>query len=149
MKQTLVNKNGRHSLWDFMSEMDNFFGNSYSNSNLSEYGSSFQPAVNILEEEEYFLISADLPGLEKDQINIDFTDGILSLSGERKEEKTTGEKNFRRVEKRYGKFVRSFRMPDNIKTEQIDASFSDGVLEIRIPKSEKAKPLKIEVKHKQ
>ena len=126
--------------------MDSFFNNGFLAERGDAGGLQFQPAVNIVEADNQFLISADLPGMKLDDIHLDLNDGILSLSGERHEEKETKEKNVRRFEKRYGKFVRSFRLPENVVADKIEARYEQGVLEVTIPKTERAMPKKIEVK---
>ncbi|MCB0361407.1 MAG: Hsp20/alpha crystallin family protein [Bdellovibrionales bacterium] len=146
MRTGLINRNSRPSLWDLVGDVDAFFGNGFLSERENSNQANFQPAVNIVENEANFLISADLPGMKKEDIHIDLNDGVLSLSGERSEEKETSEQNFRRFEKRYGKFVRSFRLPENVQSEKIEAKYENGVLEVNIPKSEKAMPKKIQVK---
>lgn len=146
MKTGLTKWNDRASLWDLFGDVDAFFGNGF----LSDKGVNpqfgFQPAVNVVESDSSYLISADLPGLTRDDIHVDLNDGILSVSGERREEKEVTQKSFRRFEKRYGKFVRSFRLPENVRSEAIEAKYENGVLEVQVPKAERAVPKKIEVK---
>ncbi len=146
MRTGLTKWNDRASLWDLVGDVDAFFGNGF----LSDKGVTpqfgFQPAVNIVESESSYLISADLPGLTRDDIHVDLNDGILSVSGERREQKEVTEKNFRRFEKRYGKFIRSFRLPENVRSDGIEAKYENGVLEVQVPKVERAMPKKIEVR---
>lgn len=146
MRTGLTTKTHRNSLWDLFGDMDSFFNNGFLAERGDAGGLQFQPAVNIVEADNQFLISADLPGMKLDDIHLDLNDGILSLSGERHEEKETKEKNVRRFEKRYGKFVRSFRLPENVVADKIEARYEQGVLEVTIPKTERAMPKKIEVK---
>jgi HSP20 family protein len=104
------------------------------------------PPVNIAETEDNYVITAELPGLNKDDIKVTYQNGILTLQGERKEEKEENNKNWHRVERVYGTFERSFRLPIPVKAEQIKAEFKDGVLTLTVPKAEEAKPKQIEVK---
>lgn len=146
MKSQLTTRRNRNSLWDFMSEVDQMFGNGFFNDRQLAENASFYPAVDIVEHEDNFLISADLPGMKKENISLDINDGILTVGGERTDEKKSSDQHYRRYEKRYGKFVRSFRLPDGVNPDKIEACFEDGVLEILIPKNEKVLPQKIEVK---
>lgn len=146
MRTGLTTRNNRTSLWDIFGDVDALFGNGLLADRDGTSAVGFQPLVNIVENEAAFLISADLPGLKKEDIHLDLNDGVLSLSGERQEEKEVSEKNFRRFEKRYGKFVRSFRLPENVQVDKIEAKYENGVLEVKIPKSERSLPKKIEVK---
>jgi HSP20 family protein len=103
------------------------------------------PPVDIAEEKDRILITAELPGFQEDQISIQTENGMLTLTGERKFEKETGERNYHRVERSYGQFVRSFSLPNNVDREKIHATFSNGLLQIELPKREDAKPRQIRV----
>jgi len=146
MRTTLTRTNQRPSLWDFMNEMDQVFSGGFLTDRPQGERAPYFPAVDIVEREGHFLISADLPGLKREDIHLDINDGVLTLSGERIDEKESSGKHYRRYEKQYGKFVRSFRLPENTNPEAIEAAFADGVLEVMIPKNEKVLPKKIEVK---
>jgi HSP20 family protein len=104
------------------------------------------PQVDISEADHEYVITAELPGLKKEDVKITLEDGVLTLQGERKQEKEEKSTRYHRVERAYGSFVRSFTMPDVIDNAKVAAEFKDGVLSIRLPKSEKAKPKAIEVK---
>ena len=106
----------------------------------------WMPAVDITEDEKEYVISADLPELNKDDIKVTMERGLLTLSGERKMEKKENTKKYHRVERVYGSFARSFTMPDDGDSSSVRADCKDGVLKIRIAKSEAAKPKQIEVK---
>ncbi len=125
------------------------------NSLLKEFGdressslSGFNPVVNTREGEFAYHVDADLPGVKKEDIKINVKNNMITLSGERKYKKEVDEKDYHRVESSFGKFERSFTLPDDADAENITASNEDGVLEIVIPKlkSETAKVKKIEVK---
>ena len=103
------------------------------------------PPVDIAEEKDRILITAELPGFQEDQISIQTENGMLTLTGERKFEKESGERNYHRVERSYGQFVRSFSLPNNVDREKIHATFSNGLLQIELPKREDAKPRQIRV----
>lgn len=106
---------------------------------------TWAPPVDIYETKEKTVLKAELPGFDESQINLRFEDGILSLEGERKFEKETGDENYHRVERSYGKFVRSFTIPTNVDHEKIAASFANGILTVEFPKREETKPKAIRI----
>ena len=124
---------------------DNFLN---SDLRLSDDISTVHPVVNVEETENEYLISAELPGMEKKDINISIEDNVLSISGEKKSEIKSEDKNYHRFERSYGKFYRSFELPHSVDRENIDASYINGVLNVSLPKAEEAKPKQIEVKVK-
>jgi HSP20 family protein len=103
------------------------------------------PPVDIAEDEDRITLTAELPGFKEDQIQIQMEGGVLTLRGDRKFEEEKEGRNFHRVERSYGQFVRSFTLPNNVDREQIKASFSDGLLHIELPKREEAKPRQIKI----
>src|SRR5215831_1561247 len=103
------------------------------------------PPVDITEEKDRIVITAELPGFKEDQIEIQSENGMLSLRGERKFEKESDGKSYHRIERSYGQFVRSFSLPNNVDREKIKADFSDGLLRIELPKREDAKPRTIKI----
>ena len=111
-------------------------------------GSAWSPTVNISENEDGYVLTAELPGVKKEDIDIDLKDNTLTLKGEKKAEKKEEKENYIRVESSYGKFERSFSISDDIDISNVDASFKDGVLRIALKKKEEAKPkqIKVEVK---
>lgn len=110
--------------------------------------SSFVPVVNTREGEYAYHVELDLPGIKKENIEITTEDNVLTISGERKLKEEAKEEDYYRVESSYGKFSRSFTLPEKIDVENIHAESSDGVLEVIIPKLkvEDTKPKKIEIK---
>ncbi|HEY6146284.1 MAG TPA: Hsp20/alpha crystallin family protein [Thermoanaerobaculia bacterium] len=104
------------------------------------------PPVDIHEDKEKLVLTAELPGFKQDQIEIQLEGGVLTIRGERRfeDEKTNG-KNYHRVERSYGQFVRSFTLPNNVDRDNVRARFSDGLLHIEIPKREEAKPRQIRI----
>jgi HSP20 family protein len=105
------------------------------------------PLVDIVEDENGFLIKAELPEVKKNDVKVTVQKGVLTITGERsfeKEEKSA--KKYHRVERAYGVFSRSFTLPEEVEDEKVSAEFKDGVLHVRVPKSEKARPKSIEVK---
>lgn len=104
------------------------------------------PSVDISETEGEYQIKAEIPDVKKEDVKVTLEDGVLTIQGERKQEKEDKGKKFHRIERSYGSFVRSFSLPDVIEEEKVKAEFKDGVLNLHLPKSEKAKPKAIEVK---
>lgn len=113
-------------------------------------GAPSAPAVEVSEKEKEFVIAAELPGLDEKNVDVKFSNGVLTISGEKKDEREQKEKDYYFSERRYGSFRRSFRVPENVDTDKIEAAFDKGVLTIRLPKtaeSQKAEK-KIEIKSK-
>ena len=106
------------------------------------------PRVDIAETDNEFIIKAEIPEVEKEDVKVTVDSGVLTIRGERKQEKEEKGKKFHRVERYYGSFTRSFTLPDNVDESKIEASFKDGMLNLQIPKTEAAKPKAIEVKVK-
>ena len=103
------------------------------------------PEMDLVETDDHYLLKADLPGMKQSDVSIEFSDGTLTISGERKAEYERKEKGFFRLERSFGKFSRSLSLPEGIDPDKIQAAFTDGVLEITIPKPEQRKPRRIEV----
>jgi HSP20 family protein len=107
--------------------------------------STWYPPVDILESKDSYLIRAELPGMKKEDIKVELKDGTLILSGERTSEKPAEGVEYRHTERVNAKFWRSFSLPETVKQDGIEAAYKDGVIEIRVPKAEEAKPRQIEV----
>jgi HSP20 family protein len=107
--------------------------------------SKWYPAVDVLESKDSYLIRAELPGMKREDIKVEVKDGTLVLSGERKFEKPADGVEYRHVERVTAKFWRSFSLPETVKQDGIEATYKDGILEIRVPKAEEAKPRQIEI----
>ncbi|GEM_PF-79749 len=107
---------------------------------------SWVPLVDVIEDEKEYLLKVELPEIKKDDVKVTVENGVLTISGERKVEKEEKGRTFHRIERAYGRFERSFTLPDDIDADKVNAEFKDGVLYIHLPKSEKAKPRAIEVK---
>eukprot|EP01112_Ceratiomyxa_fruticulosa_P012823 TRINITY_DN3577_c0_g1_i1.p1 TRINITY_DN3577_c0_g1~~TRINITY_DN3577_c0_g1_i1.p1 ORF type:complete len:179 (+),score=45.90 TRINITY_DN3577_c0_g1_i1:173-709(+) len=105
---------------------------------LRGFNALWRPTVDLRENEKSFVIHAELPGLHKEDINIDVHDGVLSLSGERRWEQKEDKEKYHRVERSYGKFQRSFTLPKNVDPSNITANFENGVLELTIAKPAQA-----------
>ncbi len=97
------------------------------------------PSVDIFEEGDDVVVKAELPGMKKEDIEVKLTDNTITISGEKKKEEKVEKKDYYRLERSYGSFCRSFSLPSEIQTDKAKAQFKDGILEVRIPKSEEAK----------
>ena len=105
----------------------------------------WMPAMDLVETGESFVLRADLPGLSEEDVKIEFEDGTLTVSGERKAEHESGNEGYYRVERAVGSFSRSLTLPQGVDPESVTASFDRGVLEVRVPKPEQRKPRRIEI----
>jgi HSP20 family protein len=97
------------------------------------------PTIDVFEEGDNVVVKAELPGMGKEDIDVKVTDDIITISGEKKKEEKVEKKNYYRMERSYGSFTRSLRLPTEVQTEKAVAKFKEGVLEVRIPKTEEAK----------
>jgi HSP20 family protein len=112
----------------------------------SDGGHMVSPAMDVAETEAGFTITAELPGLKKEDVKITIEDGVLSIAGEKKFETEQKEKNYHRIERSYGAFHRSVTLPSGINADKAEADFSDGVLTIHVPKTESARPKTLTIK---
>lgn len=123
---------------------DDFFGDLFDGTR-TDLAHGWNPRVDIFEEDDRFVVKAELPGVEKDNITIDVKGRVLTVKGERSDENEVKEKDYYRRECTYGTFQRSFTLPDETDSEKIRAEYKDGVLKLNIPKPETRKPKKITV----
>lgn len=110
-------------------------------------GGGWHPSFDISETDGHLHVKADLPGIDVKDLDISIDNNVLTVKGEKKHEKEEKGENYRCVERHYGSFCRSFMLPAEVKSDEIDAVYKDGVLHLTLPKSEASKPKKIEVKH--
>jgi HSP20 family protein len=104
------------------------------------------PAMDVVESDDHYVLHADLPGLAEQDISIELESGVLRISGERKDERTEeNRRGYRRIERSYGSFSRSLKLPDGVDGDAVQASFSNGVLEVKIPKPAQHKPRKVTI----
>jgi HSP20 family protein len=131
-------------------EMNTLFNRTYGERGQQGEGAGPQarawaPALDISERKDAYLVSVELPGIKPDQIDITLEDGLLTLSGEREFTAESAEQQFHRVERRYGSFRRAITLPNQVQADAIEAHFEDGVLTVRVPKAEEARPKRITV----
>jgi len=133
-----------YNLFDqFNSDISRLLWNTKPGNNAS--AAEWMPAVDIREEEGRYLLVADLPGIDRKDVEITVEDNILTFKGERTAETDDNSAGFRRRERVHGEFLRQFTLPDTADTENIHATVNAGVLEVEIPKQEKLQPKKITV----
>lgn len=130
--------------WDPFEEMNRLHDHFFSGRGLAKQ--AFQVAVDIREEDDAFFVDAEVPGLGADDVQIDVEKNVLTIRGERKIEKEESEGTYRRVERQYGTFTRSFTLPETVDADKISADLKDGVLALRLPKKEAPSPRSISVK---
>jgi HSP20 family protein len=106
---------------------------------------SWLPAVDVFDTKDVVVLKAELAGMKPDDIQIEVEDNVLTIKGERRFEDKVEEDRYYRVERRFGSFQRSLALPQGVKAEDIQASYEDGILEVRVPKAEEEKPKKISV----
>jgi len=124
-------------------DLENRFLTSYSQASAQEDSiSTFSPSVNTREGEFAYHLDIDLPGVKKEDIKVDLKEGRLTISGERNFKEEVKEEDYYKVETSFGKFTRSFDLPENVDVENIEASSENGVLEVTIPKLEKVENVK-------
>ena len=143
----LIRWNPTRTVLDFDTDVDRLFDGFFDRSlfRIPAEDRKWNPAVDIRETENEYTVLAELPGLDKDNVKISYEDGIVTLRGEKKLEKEDKRKNYHRVERSYGTFERSFRLPASVEVDKIKASFKDGVLNLQLPKTENAKPKEIPI----
>ena len=147
----------RSSTWDpfrdlgnFESRLEKFFGRPLLTGNGGDKESmtvtQWSPLVDITEDDKEYVVKAELPDIKKEDVKVTVENGQLSISGERKFEKEEKGKKYHRIERSYGSFLRSFTLPETVSGDKVAADFKDGVLKVRLPKDEKARPKAIDVK---
>ncbi len=130
-------------------EMNRLFNTFFDSPSPSNGGQSaarrWIPAMDVVETDDHFVLRADLPGMSETDVNLELEDNVLTISGERKAEHEQGGEGYYRVERAWGAFSRSLTLPEGVDADAIQASFNNGVLEVRIPKPEQQKPRKVQI----
>ncbi len=138
----------RGNLPSFQDEMNRLFNQFFQGGTGEEAGwgvRTWAPPVDIYETDDALILKAELPGVSKDDVSIEIHQNTLILRGQRKHEAEVKEEHYHRVERAYGTFQRSFMLPTLVDQEHVQATYTDGVLELRLPKSEAAKPKRIAI----
>ncbi len=125
---------------DLQREIDRMFDEAFEDFGIRRSTrNGFIPTVNVYETEEAVNIEMEIPGIEKDELDIDLSDGVLTVKGEKKDEREDKSRNYHLYERTFGSFSRSFRIPDNVDQDQAKAKYEEGILKIELPKKEEAK----------
>ncbi|NNE36143.1 MAG: Hsp20/alpha crystallin family protein [Rhodothermales bacterium] len=127
-------------------EIDRMFDSFLPRGNGDSEQAVWTPRVDLAESENAYLVHLDVPGTKKEDLEVNFQDGSLTVSGDRSEQATDADASFVRVERRFGRFYRSFDLPKTVDSSKIEAKYEDGVLVIRIPKAEESKPKTVAIK---
>ena len=146
---TLVRWNPSRELEEMSDRLNQIFNRQslpQANAKETMVVADWAPSVDISETDGEYQIKAEIPDVKKEDVKVTLEDGVLTIQGERKHEKEEKGKKYHRIERSYGSFVRSFTLPDLVDEEKVKAEFKDGVLNLQLPKSEKANPKAIEVK---
>jgi HSP20 family protein len=142
----LVRWDPYRELTSFADRFNRAFGSVAGRERDEEVGfGAWIPPVDIAEDKDRMLVTAELPGFKEDEVQIQMEGNLLTIRGERKFEQEKEGRNYHRVERSYGQFVRSFTLPNNVDRENIRAHFRNGLLEIELPKREDAKPREIKI----
>ncbi|MFD3004028.1 Hsp20/alpha crystallin family protein [Pontibacter toksunensis] len=133
---------------DFFTDVEHFFDKDLFllPMNLKRQMEGKVPSVNIREKEKEFLIEVAAPGMKKEDFNIDMEEGMLTISSQKKENKTEEKENYTRREYNYSSFSRSFNLPEDVKPEEIKANYQDGVLSLSVPKKQEQQKPKQKIK---
>jgi HSP20 family protein len=149
MQMTLVRWDPSRELDTLQTEVnrifDTFFGSSSAARGSEARTRRWVPAMDLVETENHLVLRADLPGMKREDVEIEVKDGVLTISGERKAGQEERSEGFYRVERAFGAFSRSLTLPKDADPQQVEADFEDGVLEVRIPKPEEAKPVRVAI----
>ena len=130
---------------DWQEEMNRLFSGSLRRRTREDLPSFFRPDIDLEEDDEQFVVIADVPGIRKEELDISITGNVVTIKGERKEESEKEGKNFYHAERWAGGFTRVIELPGEVDASKVKASVKDGILELTIPKSDSAKPKQIKV----
>jgi HSP20 family protein len=143
----MVRWNPFRELEELQTRMNRLFGETaFGRSDEPLPFADWAPAVDIQETDKEFAVKADLPEVKKEDVKVELHDGVLSIEGERKQEKEEKGKKFHRVERRYGQFIRRFALPTDVDPAKVHAEFKDGVLNVTLPKAPNGKGSAVQIK---
>ena len=144
MMMTCTRRN-ENPLTVFEDVFGSLFNDSFGTSAKTTQTDAWSPAVDIVESPDAYTLTADLPGLTKADVNLTVEEGVLTLTGERKNEQSAGNEFGHRYERAYGKFSRSFQLGSGVETGKINAEFKNGMLTVELPKVEASKPYEVSI----
>jgi HSP20 family protein len=127
-------------------EFERMFRQAFGGPESASSAGAWSPALDVEETEDAFVLHVEMPGVKPDDLDVTLDEDVLSINGERQfyEDKTS--EGFRRVERRFGRFHRAVRLPARVEGDRIEATYDDGLLTVRVPKSEEAKPRRVEIR---
>ncbi|MBN1993281.1 MAG: Hsp20/alpha crystallin family protein [Anaerolineae bacterium] len=141
-KQVPVRRENDNPMVALQHNIDRLFDDFFRGTSLTPFGESwsgFTPRIDVTENDQAYMVSAELPGLDENDVQVSLANNILTISGEKKEEKEDKGQNYYRLERAYGSFQRNIPLPPGLKTDQVDATFKKGVLTILLPKAAEAR----------
>lgn len=146
----LIRKDPFFELTSLQDRVNQLFNQAFGGFEGFEFGQpltapSFLPPVDILEDEHNIVLQAEIPGVKLEDLNITLENNVLTITGDRKFKEEEKKENFHRIERRYGKFTRSFTLPASVDPQNVNATFENGVLKITLPKREEFKPKQITI----
>ncbi|HEX9888832.1 MAG TPA: Hsp20/alpha crystallin family protein [Nitriliruptorales bacterium] len=127
-------------------EMERFLRTFLGDTSAPSTAGAWSPSLDVEENQDAFVLHVELPGVSPDDIEVNLEESVLTVTGERNFYGERDAENFRRVERRFGRFHRSVRLPDRVKPDAVEATYRDGLMTITVPKAEEAKPRRIEVR---
>ncbi|MBW1715097.1 MAG: Hsp20/alpha crystallin family protein [Deltaproteobacteria bacterium] len=127
-------------------DMFDLFFDDFGLTDLFNREDTLVPAFDIFENDKAYVITGEIPGVDAKDLDVTLTDDILTIKGEKRQESENKDENYYRIERRYGSFERTFEIPKNVKTDNLDATYKDGVFKLSLPKAEVVEAKKIEVK---
>lgn len=136
----------RRELEALRREMDRLWESFFGERTALEPSETWFPALDVTETKDNIVVKAELPGVDPKKVEISLSGNVLTIKGEKKQEKEEKEENYHLVERRYGSFLRSIRLPVEVQEDKIEASYKNGILKVVLPKSEKAKKKEIKIK---
>lgn len=146
---TSLSRTRNRNLNDLQREIDRMFGRFFPSQSQSDDGASEQavwaPRTDLVESEDAYRIHLDLPGMSKDDLKINYQDNQLTVSGERTSDRSDENEEYVRVERSFGHFYRAFTLPRTVSAEDISATYENGVLTVRVPKTDEVKPRQIDI----
>ena len=147
MAKNLVRWDPFREMASLREEMDRVFDSLYGRYPRERAEISWAPPLDIEETENEITVRAEIPGMKKEDIKISLTGDTLCISGERRHEQEQKGKTYHRIERAYGRFMRSLVLPNDVQADRVKAAYNDGILELTMPKSEKARVREISIEH--
>ncbi|HEV2819504.1 MAG TPA: Hsp20/alpha crystallin family protein [Solirubrobacteraceae bacterium] len=142
---TLMRWEPARELSSLQGEMNRLFNAFFDVPAAGKGATGWIPAMDLLEEDEHYVLRADLPGMDQGDVSIELEDNVLTIAGERQNQTQTTQEGYHRMERTSGAFRRTLTLPEGVEADEISASFDKGVLEVRVPKPEERKPRRVQI----